>query len=93
MNTTTMPNAAPVPAGFTPLDAECDIYLGKSMTGARWRICSEWVRHTNTFTMTPWTTDDDPMTPAEVREYSAALLEMASYISTVETTVEVAALA
>ncbi|XTR52886.1 hypothetical protein ACOM2C_06630 [Pseudarthrobacter sp. So.54] len=63
------------------------------MTGARWRICSEWVRHTNTFTMTPWTTDDDPMTPAEVREYSAALLEMASYISTVETTVEVAALA
>jgi len=79
------PGRATIPPGFTPLDDEFDIFMGKSMTGARWKIESEWHLDTNTFTMTPWTTDDDPMTAAEVREYSAAMLEMVSYISSLET--------
>lgn len=79
MNATKYP--ATVPAGFTPMEDLDDIFEGKRMDGARWTIRSGWERQTNTFTVTPWTFDDEPMTAAEVREYSAALMVMASYVT------------
>ncbi|MDJ0311676.1 hypothetical protein [Arthrobacter sp. H35-D1] len=73
-----------IPPGFVPSDQVCDLYTGKGMKGDRWIIAAEWVRTTNEFTLTFWTTDDDPMTASETRKYSHALLEMSSYITTME---------
>jgi len=73
-----------IPPGFEPLNAEWDIFVGKSMWGARWKVISEYSLHANEFSLTFWTTDDDAMTAAETREYTAALLEMTSYITTKE---------
>ncbi|MGN5733142.1 hypothetical protein [Arthrobacter psychrochitiniphilus] len=71
-----------IPAGFKPLDDVVDSYEGKRLDGARWTIISEWSAPTNEFALTFWAHDDNSMTAAETREYTAALLEMSAYITT-----------
>lgn len=76
------PGPGVIPSGFEPFDSSWNIFVGKSMEGARWKVLSEYVLDLNEFSLTFWTTDDDPMTADETREYTNALLEMASYITT-----------
>lgn len=76
-----------VPPDFEPLDEGWDIFVGKSMDGDRWTIKSEWVLHTKEFSLTFWAHDDNPMTADETRGYGKALLEMSSYLSSMEAAV------
>lgn len=71
---------ATIPPGFTPSDVVCDLYVGKRMEGARWKIVSEYVPHTRELSLTFWTTDDDPMSAPEANEYATAMLTMGAYI-------------
>ena len=73
-----------VPPGCEPFDTEWDMFVGKSIDGERWTIKSEWVLHPKVFSLTFWAHDDNPMSADETREYAKALLEMSSYITTME---------
>lgn len=84
LNESQRPAPGIVPPGFTPFDSEWDMFVGKSIDGERWTIKSEWVLHTKVFSLTFWAHDDNPMSADETREYAAALLEMSSYITTME---------
>lgn len=78
------PASGIVPPGFNPWDADWAFFKGKEMKGERWIIESEWTLETGEFGLTFWAHDDDAMSADETREYAKALLEMSSYITTME---------
>lgn len=74
-----------VPHGFKPLDEVVGSWAGEWRQGERWTVITEWNVHTGEFSCTPWTHDNESMTSEETLDYAAALVQMASYITEMET--------